>query len=212
MECTIVEYHDTIPCDVIERAVQFYAKYLKISKRVDLLLDFEDGFGNRSWEEEDATAQQAAMEVAKGMKEKTLPPFIGIRIKPFTEEMKERGLRTLDLFLSLTGPVKEVAAMARTSKLRSIDTEDVAAAAVEFANGAIGAIDATTVSFPGQPERIELACTKGTAILSVEELTVHFMDGRVLHEAGSAQGGGGATLPQHPLRLSSSAKHLRPAA
>ena len=44
MECTIVEYHDTIPCDVIERAVQFYAKYLKISKRVDLLLDFEDGF------------------------------------------------------------------------------------------------------------------------------------------------------------------------
>ena len=41
-----------------------------------------------------------ALEVAKGMKEKTLPPFIGIRIKPFTEEMKERGLRTLDIFVS----------------------------------------------------------------------------------------------------------------
>ena len=66
----------------------------------DFRIDFEDGFGNRSNEEEDATAINAAKEVAKGMAEKTLPPFIGIRIKPFTEEMKERGLRTLDLFLT----------------------------------------------------------------------------------------------------------------
>ena len=103
-----------------------------------------------------------------------------------------QAIHTLDLFLSLTGPITQVAAMARTSPLRRIDTEDIAAAAVEFHNGAIGSIDATTVSFPGQPERIELACTKGTAILSVEDLTVHFIDGRVLHEAGSAAGGGGA--------------------
>lgn len=66
----------------------------------DFRIDFEDGYGNRSNEEEDETARVAALEVAKGMKEKTLPPFIGIRIKPFTEEMKERGLRTLDIFLT----------------------------------------------------------------------------------------------------------------
>jgi citrate lyase beta subunit len=66
----------------------------------DFRIDFEDGYGNRSNEEEDETARTAALEVAKGMKEKTLPPFIGIRIKPFTEEMKERGLRTLDIFVS----------------------------------------------------------------------------------------------------------------
>lgn len=66
----------------------------------DFRIDFEDGFGNRSWEEEDATAEQAAKEVAKGMNEGTLPPFIGIRIKPFTEDLKERGVRTLDIFLS----------------------------------------------------------------------------------------------------------------
>jgi citrate lyase beta subunit len=66
----------------------------------DFRIDFEDGYGNRSNEEEDETAITAAREVAKGMKENTLPPFIGIRIKPFTEEMKERGLRTLDLFIS----------------------------------------------------------------------------------------------------------------
>ena len=66
----------------------------------DFRIDFEDGFGNRSNEEEDETAKMAAKEIAKGMKANSLPPFIGIRIKPFTEEMKERGLRTLDLFIT----------------------------------------------------------------------------------------------------------------
>jgi citrate lyase beta subunit len=66
----------------------------------DFRIDFEDGYGNRSNEEEDETARSTALEVARGMKENTLPPFIGIRIKPFTEEMKERGLRTLDIFIS----------------------------------------------------------------------------------------------------------------
>ena len=66
----------------------------------DFRIDFEDGYGNRSNEEEDATAVSAAQEVAKGIQEKSLPPFIGIRIKPFTEEMKERGLRTLDIFVT----------------------------------------------------------------------------------------------------------------
>jgi citrate lyase beta subunit len=66
----------------------------------DFRIDFEDGYGNRSNEEEDETAYTTALEVAKGMLNKTLPPFIGIRIKPFTEEMKERGLRTLDIFIT----------------------------------------------------------------------------------------------------------------
>lgn len=66
----------------------------------DFRIDFEDGFGNRSDKEEDETAIFAAKQVAKGMQDNTLSPFIGIRIKPFTEELKERGLRTLDLFVS----------------------------------------------------------------------------------------------------------------
>lgn len=66
----------------------------------DFRIDFEDGFGNRPDDEEDRTAIQAAQEVAKGMKDGTLPPFIGIRIKPFTEDLKQRGVRTLDLFLT----------------------------------------------------------------------------------------------------------------
>lgn len=83
-----------------------YATYNKVIDKLrtealeDFRIDFEDGFGNRSWEEEDATAERAALEVAKGMKVMSLPPFIGIRIKPFTEDLKERGARTLDIFLT----------------------------------------------------------------------------------------------------------------
>jgi citrate lyase beta subunit len=83
--------------------IQVYDKVknkLQTEALEDFRIDFEDGYGNRSNEEEDQTAESAALEVAKGMTEKTLPPFIGIRIKPFTEEMKERGLRTLDIFVS----------------------------------------------------------------------------------------------------------------
>ena len=66
----------------------------------DFRIDFEDGFGNRPDEEEDATAINAANELANGMQNNTISPFIGIRIKPFTEDLKYRGVKTLDLFLT----------------------------------------------------------------------------------------------------------------
>ena len=66
----------------------------------DFRIDFEDGYGNRPDDEEDGHAESAAMEVAAGMENGTLPPFIGIRIKPFTEELRARSMRTLDIFVS----------------------------------------------------------------------------------------------------------------
>jgi citrate lyase beta subunit len=66
----------------------------------DFRADFEDGYGNRPDAEEDGHAETAAREMAAGMAAGTLSPFIGIRIKPFTEELRERSLRTLDLFLT----------------------------------------------------------------------------------------------------------------
>jgi citrate lyase beta subunit len=66
----------------------------------DYRIDFEDGFGNRPDSEEDAAALAAAGEVAAGLRARTLPPGIGIRIKPLSEEFKRRSLRTFDLFLT----------------------------------------------------------------------------------------------------------------
>lgn len=66
----------------------------------DFRIDFEDGYGNRPDEEEDQHAEAAATEVSQGAKQGTLPPFIGIRIKPFNEELRARSFRTLDIFVS----------------------------------------------------------------------------------------------------------------
>ena len=66
----------------------------------DFRIDFEDGYGTRPDAEEDGHVVAAANEVAKGMAEGTLPPFIGIRIKTFSEELHARSIRTLDLFLT----------------------------------------------------------------------------------------------------------------
>ncbi|MBI5858238.1 MAG: phosphoenolpyruvate kinase [Sphingobacteriales bacterium] len=83
-----------------------YTVYNKIIEKLktepveDFRIDFEDGFGNRPDDEEDETTVNAAKELADGMKNKTISPFIGIRIKPFTEDLKNRGVRTLDIFLT----------------------------------------------------------------------------------------------------------------
>lgn len=66
----------------------------------DFRIDFEDGYGVRSDADEDAHAQQAALETAQGMRDGTLPPFIGIRIKNFGADTQARGIRTLDIYLT----------------------------------------------------------------------------------------------------------------
>ncbi|HET9043274.1 MAG TPA: Gfo/Idh/MocA family oxidoreductase [Burkholderiales bacterium] len=103
-----------------------------------------------------------------------------------------QAIHTLDLLLHLVGPVQEVMAYVDTSPLRAIDTEDIVAGSVRYANGATGVIDATTVTYPGYPERIEIAGTAGSAVLEVETLTVNDMNGERFRLDGAAAGGGGA--------------------
>jgi citrate lyase beta subunit len=66
----------------------------------DLRLDFEDGYGSRGDDAEDADAVAAARRVAEAVAAGTAPPFIGIRIKCLAASTRARGLRTLDLFVS----------------------------------------------------------------------------------------------------------------
>lgn len=63
----------------------------------DFRIDFEDGYGNRPDAEEDGHAAAVARELVKGMRDGTLSPFIGMRIKPLNEELRNRSVRTLDL-------------------------------------------------------------------------------------------------------------------
>jgi citrate lyase beta subunit len=66
----------------------------------DFRIDFEDGFGSRPDAEEDRYVDKAAEAIAAGVAANTLPPGIGIRIKPLGEELKSRSLRTLDRFVT----------------------------------------------------------------------------------------------------------------
>jgi citrate lyase beta subunit len=69
----------------------------------DFRIDFEDGYGYRPDAEEDAAADSAAEEVRNGVAAGTLPPFLGIRIKCLSEELKGRSVRTLARFLNALG-------------------------------------------------------------------------------------------------------------
>jgi citrate lyase beta subunit len=66
----------------------------------DFRIDFEDGYGNRPDEVEDHHAIVVGEELARGMKDGSLPPFIGIRVKTLTEELRTRSMRTLDIVLT----------------------------------------------------------------------------------------------------------------
>jgi hypothetical protein len=65
----------------------------------DLRLDFEDGYGNRPDDVEDAEAVRSAAEVAAAVAAGEAPAFIGLRFKCFEAPTRRRGIRTLDLFL-----------------------------------------------------------------------------------------------------------------
>ena len=66
----------------------------------DFRIDFEDGYGNRPDAEEDGHAKAVGEALAQGMKDGTLPPFIGMRIKPLNEELRVRSVRTLEMVLA----------------------------------------------------------------------------------------------------------------
>lgn len=66
----------------------------------DFRIDFEDGYGHRRDQEEDEHAESGAAQVTAGFRNDTLPPCIGIRIKPLSPELSARSLRTLGLFIS----------------------------------------------------------------------------------------------------------------
>ncbi|HUR99222.1 MAG TPA: aldolase/citrate lyase family protein, partial [Pyrinomonadaceae bacterium] len=65
----------------------------------DFRIDFEDGYGFRPDEEENADAVHSSNELAKAFLSNSITPFCGFRIKSFAPETHTRAVRTLNLFL-----------------------------------------------------------------------------------------------------------------
>jgi predicted dehydrogenase len=70
----------------------------------------------------------------------------------------------------LAGPITQVFAYWQLGALHKIESEDVVTSALRYANGATGVIQASTAFWPGYPERIELHGSKGSAIISGDQL------------------------------------------
>lgn len=79
-----------------------------------------------------------------------------------------QAIHSIDLMRWLAGPVAEVEALTAT-QLHPIDMEDVGLALLRYENGAVGSIVATTVAYPGFPDRLELHGSEGSAILAQGE-------------------------------------------
>lgn len=103
-----------------------------------------------------------------------------------------QAIHTLDLALSLAGPVTKVQATARTSGLHQMEAEDVVTAGLDFENGASGSLFATTAAYPGGTESITFHGRKGVACLSGDQLQFSFHDGRTETIGEETSTGGGA--------------------
>jgi UDP-N-acetyl-2-amino-2-deoxyglucuronate dehydrogenase len=77
--------------------------------------------------------------------------------------LMNQAIHTIDTLLWMCGPVARVSGQVAT-RLHQIEVEDTAAAVLEFASGAFGVLEASTVACPGLPRRIEVTGTKGTLV------------------------------------------------
>jgi UDP-N-acetyl-2-amino-2-deoxyglucuronate dehydrogenase len=92
--------------------------------------------------------------------------------------LMNQGVHTVDLMLWLAGPVQRAHAFMRTAAHERIEVEDVLCGTLQFENGAIGTLMATTAAYPGFPVRLALHGTEGTIILEGDELHTLAIRGR----------------------------------
>lgn len=106
-----------------------------------------------------------------------------------------QAIHTIDLALSLTGPVARVQAMAATTRFHRMETEDYVSAGLRFKNGAVGSLVASTASFPGAAESILLHFDNASLRLASGLLHLDWRDGRQETFGGAAAGTGGGADP-----------------
>jgi len=106
-----------------------------------------------------------------------------------------QGIHTLDLLISLTGLPAEATGYAATTPVHEMEAEDVAFAAIRYANGAIGSIGATTAAYPGYPDSIDIIGTKGAARIESGKLVAQFHDGTSTEAADNSESIGAGSDP-----------------
>lgn len=116
--------------------------------------------------------------------------------------LMNQAIHSVDLLTWFMGPVTRISAMTSTLAHERIEVEDVATATLQFANGALGTIEATTAAFPGHLKRIEISGSEGSATMIEEDIAFWEFanktdaDAKLLADmAGRTKTGGGAADP-----------------
>jgi UDP-N-acetyl-2-amino-2-deoxyglucuronate dehydrogenase len=114
-----------------------------------------------------------------------------------------QGIHSVDLLRWFMGKVEAVCAFTGLMGHEGLEVEDVAAATMKFANGAIGVIEASTAISPGFYRRIEILGTRGSVVIEEEKiLTWKFDDETDSDEkirekfSGNNSSGGGVSDPK----------------
>ena len=116
--------------------------------------------------------------------------------------LMNQAIHSVDLLTWLMGPIVEIRAQTALLAHERIAVEDAAVATVQFANGALGIIEATTAAYPGYLKRIEVHGSAGSAILEEEDIVKWDFAESVPEDAAIREamanrlsGGGGAADP-----------------
>ena len=88
-----------------------------------------------------------------------------------------QAIHQVDVLLYLMGAVDEVFGYWHLGATHKIESEDLVCAVMHYASGATGVIQAATALWPGYPERIEIHGTKGSAIVTGDQLTTWDVEG-----------------------------------
>ncbi|PWR05006.1 gfo/Idh/MocA family oxidoreductase [Micromonospora acroterricola] len=89
-----------------------------------------------------------------------------------------QGVHTVDLLLWLFGRPEEVFAYTGVLAHERVEVEDVAVAAIRFADGALAVLHATTAAYPGIGVRLQVHGSQGSAVIHDDQLEyLHTADG-----------------------------------
>lgn len=88
-----------------------------------------------------------------------------------------QGIHTADVMQYLGGPVRRVFAHWQLGATHEMEAEDLVNAVLVYKSGAGGVLQASTATQPGYPERIEIHGSKGTAVITGDQLTAWDVEG-----------------------------------
>ena len=123
--------------------------------------------------------------------------------------LMNQGVHTVDLLQWLGGPVKKVFARCVTAGHERIEVEDTAVATMQFASGALCTLTASTACYDGEPVRLSIYGTEGSAVIEGDRLKSFVLkDGTKMtseaasrHAVSVAQGGTASVKDESATRL-----------